>query len=57
MLKSELARKYYDINLKTLMRWIASNKNLLKELDKTGYVKTSKRLTPRQISIIHKYLG
>ena len=57
MLKSELARKYYDVNIKTLMRWIDSNKNLIKELEKVGYIKTNKRLTPRQILIIQSYLG
>lgn len=42
---------------KLLAREIHSNKPLLADLQSAGYRPTQKRLTPRQLQIIHTHLG
>lgn len=62
MNKVELARAYApDLSdnaaLRRLSTWIAYNPELEKELAGTCYKKRQKAFTPKQISLIYKYLG
>lgn len=62
MTKKSIALLYFpDSEPRTavnhLMAWIKRNKCLVEELDKTGYVSTSKMFTPRQVRLIAEYLG
>jgi len=57
MLKSTLSRELYGVDLRTLMRWINHNAELLDSLKKVGYKPSNKILTSMQISLIRKYLG
>lgn len=57
MLKSIVSREIYGVDLRTLMRWINTNEELLSSLKEAGYKPLNKILTPLQISIIRKYLG
>ena len=40
-----------------LKRWINYNKELRRELDKTGYLDKQRVLTPTQVELICHYLG
>lgn len=62
MFKQDLAQVYFDgCSKKTasclLAREIHSKADLMAELESTGYRRSQKRLTPKQVSIIEKYLG
>ena len=55
--KSQLAQDYYNVDVKTLMRWINTNFDLLWQLQDAAYKPTNKIFTPKQIQIIRKHLG
>ena len=60
--KQDLAMAYFpDCSKKTASRLFAreihGNAELMAELETTGYRRSQKRLTPKQVSIIEKYLG
>ena len=60
--KQELAMLYFpDSDPRTatchLMRWINRNPTLLQELKSTGYYRSSKYFTTRQVCMILDYLG
>lgn len=60
--KQDLAMVYFDgCSKKTASRLLAreihSKADLMAELESTGYRRSQKRLTPKQVSIIEKYLG
>ena len=60
--KEELAMLYnptqcITVALQTLARWIRMNKILVKELDSVGYNKYRRIFTPREVSLLFKYLG
>ena len=57
MLKSELAERFFGVEVRTMMRWIKSNENLQKELKEVGYTSKNRVLTPKQIALIRKYYG
>lgn len=57
MLKSDFAKTIYNVDVKTLMRWINTNKKLVRDLKKTGYTPRSKILTPLQIALIREKFG
>ena len=63
MFKQDLAKIYFaDCNSKEvarrlLAREIHTHADLMAELEATGYRRSQKRLTPKQVSIIEKYLG
>lgn len=57
MLKSDFAKTIYQVDVKTLMRWINSNAKLLRGLKEIGYKPTNKILTPLQIALIREYFG
>ena len=42
---------------KRLALWIDTCEKLSRELEKSGYRKYQKKLTPKQLSLIYKYLG
>ncbi len=54
--KNQLARDY-DINVKTLIRWINDDIDLKQNLEKIGYKESTKIFTPKQVSLIHKAFG
>ncbi len=54
MLKSQFAEKFYQVSVKTLMRWIKDNEELMESLKKTGYKPTNKILTPLQKRLIRE---
>ena len=56
MNKQELAFQY-KVTTKTLMSWISRNNELTGELNQTGYRKTNKLFTPKQLTLIVKFLG
>ncbi len=43
--------------LKRLQAWIDFNPRLSRALERAGFRKRQKLLTPRQVDIIYKYLG
>lgn len=60
--KSELALLYFPYSsphtaVNHLMSWIARCAPLAEELRRTGYKKTSKMFTPRQVAAIVAQLG
>lgn len=60
--KQDLAKVYFadydkEVARRLLAREIHSNAELMAELETTGYRRSQKRLTPKQVSIIEKYLG
>lgn len=61
--KKELAQRYFpDVKAahtatNRLMSLINAYEDLVWELEKVGYQKTCKYLTPRQVAIIVDYLG
>ena len=60
--KQDLAKVYFadydkEVARRLLAREIHSKAELMAELETTGYRRTQKRLTPKQVSIIEKYLG
>lgn len=61
--KQELAQRYFpDVKLphtavNRMMSLINAYEDLVWELEKVGYQKTCKYLTPRQVAIIVDYLG
>jgi len=61
--KKELALAYFpdasDPHIATnhLMRWIARNVELMEQLQKHGYNKNDRTLTPAQVRLIVYYLG
>ncbi|MBR1941631.1 MAG: DUF4248 domain-containing protein [Bacteroidaceae bacterium] len=60
--KKELALAYLpDISpesaVNRLMCWIKLNRELTRELKKTGYSRWQKMLTARQVALIFHYLG
>lgn len=60
--KQDLAQVYFEgydqeVARRLLAREIHSNAPLMAELEATGYRRSQKRLTPKQVSIIEKYLG
>ena len=62
MFKQDLAQVYFEgydqeVARRLLAREIHSNAALMAELEATGYRRSQKRLTPKQVSIIKKYLG
>ena len=62
MFKQDLAKIYFadydkEVARRLFAREIQSNAALMAELETTGYRRSQKRLTPKQVSIIEKYLG
>ena len=60
--KKELALCYFPESMphtavNRLMAWIFLNNSLIAELKKTGYLKSSKLFSPRQVELITEYLG
>lgn len=60
--KQDLAMAYFDgCSKKTASRLLAreihGNAELMAELEATGYRRSQKRLSPKQVAIIEKYLG
>ena len=60
--KQDLAKVYFadydkEVARRLLAREIHTNADLMAELEATGYRRSQKRLTPKQVSIIEKYLG
>ena len=62
MFKQDLAQVYFEgydqeVARRLLAREIHDNAELMAELEATGYRRSQKRLSPRQVAIIEKYLG
>lgn len=62
MKKGELARLYFpesptNIGTNRLMRWIHNCAPLMKDLEPTGYHRSQKLLTARQVALIFNHLG
>lgn len=62
MFKQDLAQVYFEgydqeVARRLLAREIHTHADLMAELESTGYRRSQKRLTPKQVSIIEKYLG
>jgi hypothetical protein len=62
MTKTELAMLYApDLTphsaVNRLARWMACNPLLMAALRRTGYRKTARRFSPRQVALIVRYLG
>ena len=60
--KQDLAMAYFhDCSKKTASRLFAreihGNAELMAELEATGYRRSQKRLSPKQVGIIERYLG
>ncbi len=60
--KKELALMYFPessprVAVNHLMAWVYRCTPLIKELEKTGYQKSSKAFTPKQIRMVVEYLG
>ena len=61
--KSDLAMQYFPDAMSAhtavnhLMSWIHRGAKLEEELAKTGYRKSDKFFTPRQVALIVEYLG
>ncbi len=55
--KSELAKRY-RVSVKTLFQnWIHKNKDYLHKLEKAGYEKGKRLITPNQLKIIYAIFG
>lgn len=62
LFKQDLAKIYFadydkEVARRLLAREIHSNAALMAELEATGYRRSQKRLSPKQVGIIEKYLG
>lgn len=62
MFKQDLAQVYFEgydqeVARRLLAREIHGNEGLMAELEATGYRRSQKRLSPKQVAIIEKYLG
>lgn len=62
MFKQDLAQVYFEgydqeVARRLLAREIHTNAELMAELEATGYRRSQKRLSPKQVAIIEKYLG
>lgn len=62
MKKSELALLYFPeampaVGTNRLMRWVHGCPPLMEELETTGYRRSQKLLTSRQVSLITRHLG
>ena len=62
MFKQDLAKVYFadydkEVARRLLAREIHSKADLMAELETTGYRRSQKRLSPKQVAIIEKYLG
>lgn len=60
--KQDLAKVYFadydkEVARRLFAREIHTHAALMAELEATGYRRSQKRLTPKQVSIIEKYLG
>ena len=60
--KQDLAKVYFadydkEVARRLLAREIHSKADLMAELETTGYRRSQKRLSPKQVAIIEKYLG
>ena len=60
--KQDLAKVYFadydkEVARRLFAREIHSKADLMAELEATGYRRSQKRLTPKQVSIIEKFLG
>lgn len=60
--KQDLAQVYFEgydqeVARRLLAREIHGNAELMAELEATGYRRSQKRLSPKQVGIIEKYLG
>ena len=62
MFKQDLAQVYFEgydqeVARRLLAREIHGNAELMAELEATGYRRSQKRLSPKQVGIIERYLG
>lgn len=62
LFKQDLAKIYFadydkEVARRLLAREIHGNAALMAELEATGYRRSQKRFSPKQIGIIEKYLG
>lgn len=62
LFKQDLAKIYFadydkEVTRRLLAREIHGNAELMAELEATGYRRSQKRLSPKQVAIIEKYLG
>lgn len=62
LFKQDLAKIYFsdydkEVARRLLAREIHGNAELMAELEATGYRRSQKRLSPKQVAIIEKYLG
>ena len=62
MFKQDLAQVYFEgydqeVARRLLAREIHSNAPLMAELEATGYHRSQKRLSPKQVGIIERYFG
>ena len=62
LFKQDLAKIYFadhdkEVARRLLAREIHGNAALMAELEDTGYRRSQKRLSPKQVGIIEKYLG
>lgn len=62
LFKQDLAKIYFadydkEVARRLLAREIHTNAALMAELEATGYRRSQKRLSPKQVAIIEKYLG
>ncbi len=60
--KQDLAKIYFadyekEVARRLFAREIHGNAELMAELEATGYRRSQKRLSPKQVAIIEKYLG
>lgn len=60
--KVELAALYnptqcISVALQTLYRWMCANSALMEELNSVGYNKYRRGFTPKEVTILVKYLG
>jgi len=57
MLKSDFAKKFYNISTETLRKWMQGKPELKSELEAIGYNYRSKLLKPREIALIREHFG
>ena len=61
--KSELAMLYFPTSnsyhsaVNHLMAWIRRNTELTGKLEETGYKKSAKYFTPKEVALVVEYLG